>query len=222
MNDEIVLEDILDLCTGQQKDGSLMAGSSIAVFTQTKEGKPLLRRNAAVNVPLEIHCVGGCLVIAAEFNMKDRAKFINATKVCMDWLADTSEDSGLFTFTIVPLLLEAKVSVILQNIVYCDFYKKENDINRLILAFDNNATTLFGTEDIDYDQIKLQVEKEIEQKERDLDAELLAYMKEKEEQENPFRFDFGMDIDDIKETDKEKGPIGNSGVRFGGSDDDEK
>lgn len=222
MNDDLILDDILKLCNGIKEDGSLMAGSSLAVFIQTKDKKPLLKRNAEINVPLEIHCVGGCITIAAEFESKEHSKFINAIKVCNEWLSDTSMDPGLFTLTIVPLLLQAKISLILQNLVYCDFYKKENNKQRLILTFDNNATALLASDDIDYEMIKAQVEKENEQREKELEDQLLTYLDAKKEQDNPIRFDFGMDLDDIKEENVENGPIGNSNVQFGKGDTHDK
>ena len=38
---ELMLEDILDFCTGKQEDGTPMAGSSISVFGLTK-AKPVV------------------------------------------------------------------------------------------------------------------------------------------------------------------------------------
>lgn len=218
MADEIILEDILDLCVGQQADGSLMAGSSIALFCLTKDGQPLMKRHVAINIPLEIHCVGGSVTIAIEFTTQDRVKFINATKICMEWLNDDSEDAGYLTFTAVPLTLQGQISVILQNLAYCDFYQKNNTINRLILVFDNTATTLYATDDIDYEEIKKQVEKEIELKEKELDDELSFYLEEKEKSENPYRFDYGLNIDDIEKKESEKSPVGHNGVKFGEDD----
>ena len=54
---------------------------------------------------------------------------------------------------------------------------------RLILAFDNNETLLFGSDNIDYDSIKAMVDNEFQKKQQELDEELEKYIKEKEELE---------------------------------------
>lgn len=129
---ELMLEDILDFCTGKQEDGTPMAGSSISVFGLTRAKQPITKQNVTFNQPLEIHTVGGCITVSIDF--KKCPEFYRATKICMDWL-DKSEDTLIYT--IIPMLLEGKITVILRNLVYCDFYEKKNGMLRLILAFDN-------------------------------------------------------------------------------------
>ena len=76
---ELMLEDILDFCTGKQEDGTPMAGSSISVFGLTKAKQPITKQNVTFNQPLEIHTVGGCITVSIDF--KKCPEFYRATKI---------------------------------------------------------------------------------------------------------------------------------------------
>lgn len=136
----------------------------------------------------------------------------------MDWL-DKSEDTLIYT--IIPMLLEGKITVILRNLVYCDFYEKKNGMLRLILAFDNNETLLFGSDNIDYDSIKAMVDNEFQKKQQELDEELEKYIKEKEELEKKsYEMDILGEMDIIEdEYSSEDALLHRPGVRF---EDDEE
>ena len=136
----------------------------------------------------------------------------------MDWL-DKSEDTLIYT--IIPMLLEGKITVILRNLVYCDFYEKKNGMLRLILAFDNNETLLFGSDNIDYDSIKAMVDNEFQKKQQELDEELEKYIKEKEELEKKsYEMDILGEMDILEdESSSEDALLHRPGVRF---EDDEE
>ena len=93
---------------------------------------------------------------------------------------------------------------------------------RLILAFDNNETHLFGSDNIDYENIKSLVDSEFKQKQQDLDDDLERYLEEKAKYENElFKINAlgDMDILDIDETDEEN-PHNRPGVKFGDEEED--
>lgn len=144
---ELILEDILALCAGKQEDGTAMAGSSISVFGVAVNKTPLIKQEITFTQSLEIHAAGGCITVSIDF--KKGPEFYRTAKICMDWLKNPK---GTLIYTMIPMVLEGKISVLLQNLVYCDFYEKKNGVVRLILAFDNNETRLFGSDNIDYGQ----------------------------------------------------------------------
>ena len=157
-----------------------------------------------------------CITVSIDF--KKCPEFYRATKICMDWL-DKSEDTLIYT--IIPMLLEGKITVILRNLVYCDFYEKKNGMLRLILAFDNNETLLFGSDNIDYDSIKAMVDNEFQKKQQELDEELEKYIKEKEELEKKsYEMDILGEMDILEdEYSSEDALLHRPGVRF---EDDEE
>ena len=48
---ELMLEDILDFCTGKQEDGTPMAGASISVFGLTRAKQPITKHNVTFIEP---------------------------------------------------------------------------------------------------------------------------------------------------------------------------
>ena len=202
---ELILEDILALCAGKQEDGTAMAGSSISVFGVAFNKTPLIKQEITFTQSLEIHAAGGCITVSIE--------------ICMDWLKNPK---GTLIYTMIPMVLEGKISVLLQNLVYCDFYEKKNGVVRLILAFDNNETRLFGSDNIDFENIISLVDSEFKQKQQDLDDDLERYLEEKAKYENElFKINAlgDMDILDIDKTEEEN-PHNRPGVKFGDEEED--
>ena len=72
--------------------------------------------------------------------------------------------------------------IVLNEMVYFRQCETEDGII-FVFAFSNNATQVFETEDIDYNEILRQVNKELEDEEITLDEELNQLTKEKEEYE---------------------------------------
>ena len=214
---ELILEDILALCAGKQEDGTAMAGSSISVFGVAFNKTPLIKQEITFTQSLEIHAAGGCITVSIDF--KKGPEFYRTAKICMDWLKNPK---GTLIYTMIPMVLEGKISVLLQNLVYCDFYEKKNGVVRLILAFDNKEPRLFGSDNIDYENIKSLVDSEFKQKQQDLDDDLERYLEEKAKYENElFKINAlgDMDILDIDKTEEEN-PHNRPGVKFGDEEED--
>lgn len=210
---DIILEDVFQLAAGKQEDGSPMSGSALSVLAMTETEKVLTKEYIDLNSPLEIHSSGGCVVVAMDLN--DSSAFTKAAKIAMSWLSD-EDTSDFLSLTVVPMYLHGQLSIIFRDMVYCDFYEKNPDTFRLIFAFDNEKTILYGSDEIDYQKICDELDAHFNTKQKEIDQELdRLEQKQKDYETKLLNLDFGLDLDNLDiDSNTEEHPIGYHNVRF--------
>ena len=206
MDKEINLNDLFSISSGIDEDGNSNSASSILVFQQTDE-EPLLLHNILFSPPVEIYASGGAVVCVYDFTNSETSEFMNAARNCLKWLNTSSETGQSLFLQVIPLLLKGQAVLLFSNLIFCDFYKMKNGSQRLILAFDNNATSLIipEEEEIEYDLIQTEIENEIKKQEQELDEEIYQLeqeLKRLNEQISGFNYEF--DLNQVVAEDEEE------------------
>ncbi len=191
------LEMIYKISSYEDKETGL-PGCASALIKAKMSQNGLLQEETSIdlNTPLIVQGTGGCTIVTLLFKKTDRGLFNRAAKICMGWLCDKETEDALF-FNISPLYFQGALTVILQHLVYCDFYETKTAI-KLILAFDGTKTSLALDENFDIESIKKEIDTDIRKELSQLDRELLAEQAEQREIEDQISQSIIPDYNDLQ------------------------
>lgn len=204
---DITIEDIFKVASGLLEDKSYASACSISINKQISEDDILTTKNVYINAPTYFYCYRGCVTVVMDFGQREIANFNQATNVCLDYI---KKEDTLLLFNIVPLSLNGDIVIALTNLVYVDFYIREDHTRRLILCFDNTATTLIGTDEIDVAKIREMAAYEVKKEQDDLDNEIAALDEEGERLEEElaatqYTYDYNTLVYEESEEEEEEG-----------------
>ena len=217
-------DEVAPLVNGADKNGIPVSAGTLAIDKMISPQKLQTLSNIVLEGGVfHIHASGGCAVVVIDFKPENIAVAKRAGSLCDEWFRDINNPNGdnhYLTLTIVPLLLSGSLYIVYNQLVFKEFRETETG-SRLILAFDNTATTPVVT-DIDVKALELEVYDELRKEEEDLLESIAKGEKELEKlqkkESNPYLETVEQVLD--VEADSEDVIGKNKNVRFTKEDND--
>lgn len=226
MKEELALsvEDIIKLASGKDSGGTARSAASLSIDRVDGSNTENLKEEVLDQAVIHLHISGGAAVVTADFSPLARASYLNSLDMCrtyIDQLDDRTHDQERLTITIVPYLLEGQITLFFTQMVFFDTYELEGRL-RLILVFDNQASLIMETDQIDYQRIKQEIDLELKRYEEEVDAEIEQALEEEQEakkQENQIEADMKKRLNDPlnvldRHANKQRSAEENPKVRF--------
>lgn len=183
--------DLLTIASGADMDDLPRSAGTLAIDRIVSETEAVTDEELFLEMGVfSIHSSGGAAVVTVDFPSDKTFVYRKAKRMCENWLNhlnDESSENNQLSLCIVPYALEGQLVVVYNQLIFVDGYESERNQHRLILTFDNNATTALETEDIDYNAIQLRITEELRAYEQQIDeqiAQLIEEEKNLKEEEN--------------------------------------
>jgi hypothetical protein len=188
---ELHIDEILSMACGRDEAGMPNSTAVLAVNRiESADKGHTLSQIIISNADFQLYISGGAATIQIDFKKPETFEYKRAITICSEWMQnlDNPEFDNLhLSLTVVPTILYGEIFLMFTNLVYFTGIPTD-DGNRLVLVFDNNASEVFNTDEIDYQALTAAVELEMRQEEEELENQALAIQQELEEarQVNPY------------------------------------
>ena len=191
---ELSFEEIINAASGLSADGQPATAGNIMISRLVEEGVVKNDEEASFGTAvIDFFASGGCMVVQADFPMKDTKNFEKIADICSTYMTQVGneawhENRDLIAI-MVPLAFYGDISIVLQDLVYFTAINLENNGTRLIMCFNNMMTQLVENEDIDYNKIVLEARNQEMREEDKLRNDLQMAedkLKDLENQENSY------------------------------------
>lgn len=189
---EISWEDVLKIASGRDKMNFPCSSSSL-VIDRFKEGnespldEPAIDNIQLNNVAINLCCRGACAAVSCDFPNTSLPEYNHAKKMCETWLAeleDRQKDDQYLVLIVVPLALCGYIELIFSNLLYCETIDLGAS-KKMILIFDNTATTPLVNEETDYATILAQINRELQLREDEIEEQIMEAEEEVKKAKNP-------------------------------------
>ena len=174
-NVQVGFEDIIRLSNGLDNYGYPRSAATISVDKVINEEDTENISNVELTgAEINIFSSGGCAIVQVDFPPTSLFAFNKSKDMCDEWFnnfKENVEDNKFLMMTIIPSSLIGQLILMYNNLVYYQVNELPKG-NRLVLAFDNNATQVLESEGFDYIEIINAVNSELREEEEELNNEL--------------------------------------------------
>ena len=136
------------------------------------------------NAVLNIFMAGGCVVVQVDFPKSNKREFNQCLDLCAEWCNPNSYADSEFQYAcgliVLPSLLEGELGILFSDMVYFTNVPLPDTL-RLVMCFDNGATTVIEDEEVNYEELLNQAISEVKSEEDKLDREIDEMQKEIDE-----------------------------------------
>jgi hypothetical protein len=183
----VTLDDILNIASGVDEDGYPFSSATISIENDNTENRTFRPKTVDITMgEFNFYIDGGCAVMQIDFPHRGMSEYKKVMHICKDWTENKynnySEDVMMSTL-VVPRLLKGQIVFMFQDLVYYTGIVLDN-LERIILCFDNTQSNVIENENINYEEIERTVEDELRKEEEELDRQYFEVKKELEEAEN--------------------------------------
>lgn len=186
----VTFDQIMQLCSGiNGDDGTPNSFAALSIDTVTEDMETIPYANVSFGSPvLNVYGAGGCIVVTADFDNNNKFEYRRTRDVLSEYIekkGDPEFDNKLLSLTIFPVVTNGELMVILHELVFAQGFRMEDNVCRMIMAFDGNQTQEIMDSKLKLDELKLTVDAEMARRE----AEMRAYAEkatepEEEEEKN--------------------------------------
>lgn len=177
------VQEIIQLASGKDSGGSPRSAASLSIDLIDQAEMDCLQEEVLDQALFQIHMSGGAVAITADFPVLSRASYLRSLDLCQGYLSsleDPAHDQEQLSMTVVPFLLEGQIVLHFTQLVFCDGYDKDGYL-RLILVFDNLASSFMETDQVDYAAIHRDIDLELKRYEEEIDDEIEQALEEEKE-----------------------------------------
>ena len=179
----VTFDQIMQLCSGVNDDGIPNSFAALSIDTVTEDMETIPYANVSFGSPvLNVYGAGGCIVVTADFDNNNMFEYRRARDILSEYIekkGDPDFDNKLLSLSIFPVATNGELMVIFHELVFAQGFRMEDNVSRMIMAFDGNQTQEIIDSKVKLDELKLTVEAEMARRE----AEMRAYAEQASEPE---------------------------------------
>ena len=179
----VTFDQIMQLCSGVNDDGIPNSFAALSIDTVTEDMETIPYANVSFGSPvLNVYGAGGCIVVTADFDNNNMFEYRRARDILSEYIekkGDPDFDNKLLSLSIFPVATNGELMVIFHELVFAQGFRMEDNVSRMIMAFDGNQTQEIIDSKLKLDELKLTVEAEMARRE----AEMRAYAEQASEPE---------------------------------------
>lgn len=183
LNNIIRFDQIISLSNGVDESGIACSSASLSLDQIKDDGDDVNNKKDVFlkDAELNTYFSGGCLVVEATLPSTSTFEYTSIVALCNEWFGIAQKEKDLIiSMTMVPYRLMGEVILLFSGLAYFTSYK-DMDKYKCIFCFDNEATQVFVTDEIDYKAIALEVEEELKDEENKLVEEIAEVENETKE-----------------------------------------
>lgn len=179
----VTFDQIMQLCSGVNDDGIPNSFAALSIDTVTEDMETIPYANVSFGSPvLNVYGAGGCIVVTADFDNNNMFEYRRARDILSEYIekkGDPDFDNKLLSLSIFPVATNGELMVIFHELVFAQGFRMEDNVSRMIMAFDGNQTQEIIDSKLKLDELKLTVDAEMARRE----AEMRAYAEQASEPE---------------------------------------
>ena len=179
----VTFDQIMQLCSGVNDDGIPNSFAAHSIETVTEDMETIPYANVSFGSPvLNVYGAGGCIVVTADFDNNNMFEYRRARDILSEYIekkGDPDFDNKLLSLSIFPVATNGELMVIFHELVFAQGFRMEDNVSRMIMAFDGNQTQEIIDSKLKLDELKLTVDAEMARRE----AEMRAYAEQASEPE---------------------------------------
>lgn len=179
----VTFDQIMQLCSGVNDDGIPNSFAALSIDTLTEDMETIPYANVSFGSPvLNVYGAGGCIVVTADFDNNNMFEYRRARDILSEYIekkGDPDFDNKLLSLSIFPVATNGELMVIFHELVFAQGFRMEDNVSRMIMAFDGNQTQEIIDSKLKLDELKLTVDAEMARRE----AEMRAYAEQASEPE---------------------------------------
>ena len=183
----LAYEDILRIASGRDSEGIPRSVGSLQLDkilskTEVEPVKDIFLKDAVY----KIYVSGGAAIITLDLPPEALGLYHKISKLCETWVEEIDQPSDeQLTLLIMPYTLAGQIILVFNQMMFVDSYKYQNDKHqtcyKIILGFDNEASYVIETDQIDYKSIQNEITLELKRYESQIDDEIQQAIEEERE-----------------------------------------
>ena len=182
----LTFDQILQLSSGVDANGIPNSFGALSIDTYEEGEEPVQYANVSFGAPvINIYGAGGCAVITVDFDTANLFEYRRTRDLLGEWIEKKGSpdfNNKLLSVTIFPTATNGELMVVFHELVYAQGVQMDDNIYRIIMAFDGNQTQEVMDSGINLTELNSTVEAEIARREEEMKE--YAERNMAEEQEN--------------------------------------
>ena len=170
----LTFDQIMQLCSGVDDNGEPNSFAALSIDTVTEDMETVPYANVSFGAPvINVYGAGGCLVITADFDSNNMFEYRRARDILAEWIEKKGNpefDDKLLSFSLFPVITNGELMMIFHELVFAQGFRMEDNVNRMIMAFDGNQTQEILNSKIRLDELRITVDAEIARREAQMRA----------------------------------------------------